>query len=372
MNSITNVGIDAHKKPLVIAYQLPDSDVDTFEEFTINNNERDIKRFKKQIKKKAPGKIKICYEAGYFGFALQRQLADDQIECQVIAPSLIPKEKGDRVKTDRKDARKLCRYLRAGLLTEVMPPSEADEAFRDLTRMRKTMRIDLNRVKKRLLRFLVSRGYIYNLSDHWTLTHYKWLRALKLDNQIDRLMLSEYLYDLSHSEQRITEIENHIKAEMLKGPHKEAVAALQCFHGIKIMSAIVLVAELHGFGRFNSPKQLMHYLGLTPSEHTSSDNVRKGGITKAGNKWVRTALVESAKHFRHKPLVSKELKKRREGQEQWVIDVANKCHKRLYQRYWHFEERGKEANKRTVAIARELAGFVWAILNTQAAIVPNE
>ena len=203
----------------------------------------------------------MCYEAGYFSFALQRMLSDDQIECQVIAPILIPTVKGDRVKTDRvktdrKDARKLCKFLKAGLLTEVKPPSEAEEAFRDLTRMRKAMVIDMNRVKKQLLRFVVSRGYIYNLSEHWTLTHYKWLRALKLDNQIDRIIMSEYLYDISHSEQRIAELESHIEKEILSGSYKDAVAALQCFHGIKLISAIVIIAEQHGFSLFESQNVL--------------------------------------------------------------------------------------------------------------------
>ena len=358
-NSISYVGLDAHKKLIVVAMLLPGKEEPIV--WQLPNEAGAIRRMAKRILREAPGPVKVCYEAGPCGYALQRILKDLGIDCMVIAPSLIPVKPGDRIKTDVRDARKLAFLLRAGLLTEVHPPTAAEEAIRDLSRCREDAREDLTRARHRLGKLLLRRGMIWD-RDNWTKAHLAWIGQIRFDHPADQLVFQDYLLAIQHLEERLKRLDQALEAVMEEDRYRKPVAALRCFQGIDTVSAVAIVAELHDFGRFRSARELMGYLGLVPSEDTSSEKRRLGSITKAGNSHVRRLLVESAWHYRHPPRLYKNLRARRAGQPVAVISVADKAAGRLYRKFQKFQARGKTSTKAVVAVARELAGFIWAAL----------
>jgi transposase len=248
--------------------------------------------------------------------------------CEVIAPALIPRKPGERIKTDRRDARKLAELLRAGLLTEVQAPTPEQEAGRDLCRAREDAKEDLLRCRHRLGKLLLRRGLVYSGGKQaWTHAHRKWLRSVKFDHATDQAVLSDYLLAIEQVEQRVQTLEQQLTAAAESEPLREPVGWLRCFRGIDTVTAVTLVAELHGIERFSSPRQLMAYIGLVPSEHSSSERTRRGGITKAGNSHARRVLI-----YRHPPRVSAGLTERRAGQPAAVIAIADKTQHRLYRR----------------------------------------
>ncbi len=290
----------------------------------------------------------------------------------MIAPSMTPRKPGERIKTNRRDARKLLEYQQAGMLTEVHPPSAQEEAIRDVCRCREAVKEDQKRAQHRLLKFLLRHGIYYGQGNHWTQKHLKWLQWLKFDDKREELVFTEYLNEVQRQKERLKFLEQELEQVAGQEPYRQAVGLLRCFHGINTVSAMVIVSELFGFERFEHPRQLMSFLGLIPSEHSSGDKQKRGGITKTGNRRVRRILVEAAWHYRHKPTVSQALKKRREAQPSWAIEQADKARKRLYRKYWRLVNKGKSPNKVAVAIARELAGFIWSVLHTLIEIVPEE
>jgi transposase len=354
--------LDAHKKEHKVALLPPGSDV--MEEWVVKNQVREIKRMVKRLRRRFSGPIIFCYEAGVCGFALQRQIisAADKVQCQVIAPSLVPVKPGERVKTDRRDARKLVQLFRAGLLTEVHPPDEEEEAVRDLCRCRQAAQEDLGRIRQQLLKFLLRRAFIYHEGSHWTEKHLRWLGGLKFEQVVDQEIFTSYLTEMDHRRDRVKVLDQSLAEVAQQEPYKEPVGRLRCFRGIDTVTALTIVAELHGFERFTSPRQLMSYLGLTPSEHSSGDQQRQGGITKAGNSRVRRLLTEASWHQRHRPTVSKALRQRRAGQPPWVIAIADRAQQRLHRRYLRLLHKGKPPGKAVIAVARELAGFIWSVL----------
>lgn len=358
-NSITFVALDAHKKLIVIAMLLPGSTEPIV--WQVRNEAGALRRMAKRILREAKGPVKVCYEAGPCGYALQRTLKDLGLDCVVIAPSLIPEKAGDRIKTDKRDARKLVFLFRAGLLTEVHPPTGGEEAVRDLSRCREDAKEDLLRARHRLLKMLLRRGLIWD-GANWTQAHRTWLRSVSFDHPADRVVYQDYVLAIDHLEERIRGLEQALEAAVSEGSYREPVAALRCFAGIDTVSAATLVAELHDFGRFRSARELMGYLGLCPSEDSSSDRIRRGSITKAGNSHARRILVEIAWHYRHPPRLYKALRQRRAGQPPGVIAIADKAAQRLYRRFSKFQARGKPVTKSVVAVARELAGFLWAAI----------
>ena len=365
---ITYVALDAHKKQHRVAMVLPGEREAV--EWTVNNEEREIRRMVKRIRKQAPGPIVAAYEAGPCGFALARQIEGESVKCMVIAPSLIPAKPGERIKTDRRDAKKLVDLLKAGLLTEVHPPTTEQESVRDLSRCREATKEDLKRAQHRLLKFLVRRGLIYrDGKKHWTMRHFTWLRSLRFENRYDERVFTEYLMEVERQRERVAALDKELEGVAEKGPYKEPVGWLRCFRGINTVTAVSLVAELYSIERFDSPKQLMSYLGLVPSEHSSGGNVKKGPITKAGNGRVRRLLVEAAWHQRHRPLNSTVLRKRRENQPEWVIAIADQAMKRLHQKYSHLVLKGKETKVAATAVAREMVGFFWTVLYGQTGLV---
>lgn len=358
-NSITFVGLDAHKKLIVVAMLLPGKDEPIV--WQLPNEAGALRRMAKRILREAQGPVKVCYEAGPCGYALQRILKDLGLDCVVIAPSLIPVKPGDRIKTDIRDARKLASLFRAGLLTEVHPPTPGEEAIRDLSRCREDAQEDLTRARHRLGKMLLRRGMIWDRSN-WTQAHRAWMEKLNFDHPADKLVFQDYLLAIQHLEERLKGLDQALEAVMEDDRYREPVSALRCFQGIDTVSAVAIVAELHDFGRFRSARELMGYLGLVPSEDTSSERRRLGSITKAGNSHVRRILVESAWHYRHPPRLYRSLRDRRAGQPSTVIAVADKAAQRLYRKFQKFQARGKASTKAVVAVARELAGFVWAAL----------
>jgi len=360
---ITWVGLDAHKKAINVAvlvgHERPP------QEWVVENKPAAIRRLvKKLVRDGEGGEVRCCYEAGPCGYALQRRIeAEGPVICEVIAPALIPRKPGERIKTDRRDARKLAELLRAGLLTEVQAPTPEQESVRDLCRAREDAKADLLRCRHRLDKMLLRRGLVYvSGKKAWTQTHRQWLRSLQFDHAADRTVLSDYLLAIEQVEQRIQTLEQQLtlaaQSERWRGP----VGWLRCFRGIDTVTAVTLVAELHGIERFHSARELMAYVELVPSEYSSSERTRRGGITKAGNRHARRMLIEATWHYRHPPRVSSALKERREGQPAAVIAIADKAQQRLYRRTRHLAARGKKPTQTVVAGARELTGFLWAAL----------
>ena len=354
----TYVGMDVHKRTIAVTVRFPGGGRD---ERTIPHEPRAVNRLVRKLKREAPGAILCAYEAGPCGYGLQRDLQEQGLECQVIAPSRIPRKPGDRIKTDRRDARMLAELLEGGLLTEVHPPNPEDEAVRDLCRAREDAKEDQVRARHRLSKFLFRRELRWGRKN-WTLAHQQWLRGLRLEHAADQAVFDAYCIALDQATERVRMVDLGLKDWALIEPYATPVSWLRCFHGIDTVSAMTLVTELHDFRRFRRPRELMSYLGLIPSEHSSGGRTQRGGITKTGNGHARRILIECAWHYRHQPRVSRALRERREGQPARVIAIADKAHRRLSGRYRRMTARGKEHNKVVVAIARELVGFLWATL----------
>jgi transposase len=356
----TYVGLDVHKRAIAISVRWPGGGES--ETRTIPNEPRAVRRWVRRMKREAPGPIRCAYEAGPCGYELQRQLLADGIGCQVIAPSLVPRKPGDRIKTDHRDARKLAELLEGGLLTEVHPPTPEAEAVRDLCRAREDAKEDLMRARHRLSKFLLRRGLFFGRGRAWSQAHQRWLQGLRLDHPADQATFDAYCRALDQTQEWVRTLEAQLAEWAQTDPYATPVAWLRCFHGIDTTTAMTLVTELHDFRRFHRPRQLMAYLGLVPSEQSSGDRTRRGGITKTGNGHARRVLIESAWHYRHPPRGSATLRKRRANQPVRVIALADRAHQRLSRRYRRLTARGKPHNKVVVAVARELVGFLWATL----------
>lgn len=356
-NTITYVAMDTHKKQHKIALHYPCQE--EIVEFTVNNTTGDIKKMVRKIAKQAPGEVEFCYEAGVCGFTLKRRIEQFDCRCIVIAPSLVPRKPGERVKTDRRDARKLLMMHKAGLLTEVHAPNERQEAARELTRLRETAKENLKRIRHQLLKFLTRHGYVYSNGHHWTQKHIAWLRTIEFTEPMLTSVFENYFNEMIYCIGRLEALDKEVELLAGSAEYKEIVGLLRCHHGIETLTAITIITEIFEFGRFESPRHLMSYLGLTPSEDSSGDKQKKGSITKTGNKRVRRLLNESAWHYRHRYVPSAVLKKRRKGQPQWAIDIADAAGRRLSKRHRHLVNNGKMPCKANIAVARELAGFIW-------------
>jgi transposase len=356
---ITHVGIDAHKKDLFIA-MLTGRET-TPVTWQVANEPNAIRRLMRKLEREAPGPVRCCYEAGPCGYALQRQLTGARVSCQVIAPALIPRKPGDRIKTDRRDARKLAEMWRAGLLTVVQPPTPAEEAVRDLARARDDAREDLQRCRHRMGKLLLRRGLHYS-GRNWTQAHRRWIDGLEWAQPAERVVVDDYLLAIDHLEARLIELDARLGDIAETEVYREPVGWLRCFRGIDTLTAMLILAELHDFRRFPTPRALMAYLGLVPGEHSSGEQHRRGRITRTGNALVRRLLVETAWHYQHRPGVGVALKRRRMGQPPRVIAIADKAQQRLCRRFRRLAEQHKPAAKVVVAVARELVGFVWAAL----------
>ena len=359
-NNITYVAMDTHKKQHRVALVYPNDKQKV--EFSVKNTPAEIRKMVRKIKRNAPGQVQFCYEAGVCGFTLQRRIVAEGCPCIVIAPSLTPKKPGERKKTDRRDAKKLLRLFMADMLTEVYPPDEKQEAARELTRCREAAHENLKRIRHQLQKMLVRHGYVFIDGQHWTQKHYRWLEAIQFNEPLLQDVFECYFTEMRHCLQRVQTLDKELEKLAQSEDYREAVGILCCFYGIKTLTAISIIAEIFDFGRFASARDLMSYLGLTPSEYSSGEKENKGSITKTGNRRVRRLLTEVAWHHRHSYGISKVLRERREGQPQWAIDIADRAGLRLRRRYRRLVLKGKLPCKAVTAVARELAGFIWSAL----------
>lgn len=360
IQNTTFIGLDVHKATIQVALLEPGREKP--ECWQLSNVPRAVSRLAAKLSQ-GRGPVQCCYEAGPCGYELQRHLRKKGIDCVIVAPSLIPSRPGDRIKTDRRDAANLARLLRAGLLTEVHPPTPEEEAVKDLSRAREAAKEDVARSRHRLGKFLLRRGVRYTTGKRaWTQAHRRWLIGLRFEAPAAQATFDDYLRAVEFNEERVAELDRQLEAIADSEPYREPVARLKCFRGISTVTAMTIVSELHGFSRFDSPRRLMAYLGLVPSEHSSGASERRGSITKAGNSHVRRVLVESAWHYRHRPAVGVALRKRREGQPGWIIALADRAQRRLNRKMTRMVNAGKPRNKAVIAVARELAGFVWAAM----------
>lgn len=363
-NLTTYVGVDAHKKDLFIAMLIGEQTTPVT--WQLANEPNAVRRLVRKLERDAPGPVRMCYEAGPTGYALQRQVTTPRVSCQVIAPGLIPRKPGERIKTNRRDARKLAELLRAGLLTEVRPPTPAEEAVRDLCRARDDAREDLQRARHRLGKLLLRRGLHYS-GRNWTRAHRQWVDGLQWTQPAERVVVDDYQLAIDHLQARLIELDARLTEIADTAPYREPVGWLRCFRGIDTLTAILILAELHDFRRFHSARALMSYLGLVPGEDSTGEKHRRGRITRTGNALVRRLLVETAWHYQHRPGVGVALTRRRKDQPSRVIAIADKAQQRLCRRFRRLAEQHKPAPKIAVAIARELAGFLWAALQPTAA-----
>jgi transposase len=364
----TYVGLDVHKNTIQVAL-LPLGDGKRVV-WTEAHTAEAIRRLARKLRREAPGPVACCYEAGPTGYVLQRRLRDLGVDCRVVAPSLIPIRPGSRIKTDRRDAIKLAELFRAGLLIEVHPPSESDEALRDLFRCREDVRLDLGRARHRLSKFLLRRHYVYRQTKHhWGTRHMNWLRALRFEDRPSQAVFESYLLAIDHLHERLAQLDQELGEMAQIEPYAQPVAYLRCFRGIDTLTAIGIVAELHDFRRFRSARHLMGYLGLVPTERSSGEQEHRGPITKSGNRHVRRLLVEAAWHHRYKPRITGPLTRRRQGQPAHILTLADRAQERLYRRYLRMSARGKASPKTIVAMARELVGYLWAALHPEAQLL---
>lgn len=308
-----------------------------------------------------PGPVRVTYEAGPTGFGLARALAQERITCVVAAPGKIARAPQDRVKTDRRNAERLVRLLMAGELHAVRVPAVAEEALRDLVRAREDLRGDLMRARHRVGKLLLRQDVRFD-GKNWTQAHHDWLCRVSLPEPVAQSVLEDGIGSIDALLVRRQALERQMSALVPDSPWAREIAHLRCLRGIDTLTALGLCAEIGDFHRFRRPGQLMSYLGLVPSENTSGDKRRQGSITKSGSQHARRLLVEAAWHYRRRPAVGRELTRRQDGQPQHVTAISWQAQRRLHRTWQRLDhERGKRRTIVAVAVARELAGFCWAV-----------
>jgi transposase len=307
------------------------------------------------------GKVHFCYEAGPTGYGLYRQLRDLGHVCNVVAPSLIPQRPGDRVKTNRRDAVTLARLLRAGELTAVWVPDAVHEAVRDLTRAREAAMKDLRQKRQQLLSFLLRHGRVFTGHRHWSRAHSRWLAGQTFEHPAQQIVFQDHRDLIADAEARLTRLDRHLAETVPGWSMAPVVEAYQAMRGVSFLAAVTFVAEIGDVRRFDSPRQLMAFLGLVPSERSTGDTVTRGGLTLSGNRRARRVLVEGAWSYRFPARVSPLIQPRLEGLPKAVRDIAWKAQTRLCGRYRRLSAAGKKLPVTIAAIAREMAAFLWAI-----------
>jgi transposase len=306
-------------------------------------------------------KLHFCYEAGPTGYGLYRQIEALGHACLVIAPALIPKRPGERVKTNRRDAVTLARLHRAGELTGVWVPDAVHEAVRDLVRAREAAADDLRRKRQQLLSFLLRHGRVYAGGGHWTLAHRRWLAKQSFEHAAQQIVFQEAIDAIEDSVQRLRRLEQQLVLIVPSWSMAPVVEAYQAMRGASFLVAVIFAAEIGDVRRFDTPRQLMSFLGLVPAESSTGDTVRRKGLTLAGNRRARRALVEAAWTYRYPARVSETLRARLDRLPKAVRDIAWKAQVRLCARYRRLSATGKKLPVVVAAIAREMAAFLWAI-----------
>jgi transposase len=354
------IGMEVHKDTIAVASVAQDHGAEVLYLGSIGTRQCDIDQLIRKMQSKAKHLIFI-YEAGPCGYWLSRYLMKKGHDCWVVAPSLIPKKPGDRIKTDRRDAVHLARLARSGDLTAVYVPKVEDEAIRDLTRAREAAIGDLKDAKLRIKAFLLRHDIRYVGRANWGPAHLRWLSEVVCPTAAQQIVFQEYVRAVSEHHDRLQRLEQELHEQVSAWRLSPVVEALQALRGVQFTVAVTLVAEMGDLTRFDSPRELMKFLGLIPSEHSSGEQRRQGSITKAGNTHARRVLVEGAWAYRYPAKVSRHLQLRLEKQPKVIQDISWKAQVRLCKRYRRLVARGKHAKVVTVAIARELTGFMWAI-----------
>jgi transposase len=351
----TLVGLDVHARRIVAA--VLDAEGGELRTFRMNGEAGEAAGFCAGL----PGPVRAAYEAGPTGYGLARELAKRRVACIVAAPGKIPRASGDRVKTDRRDAELLVRLLLAGKLHAVRVPGVEEEALRDLVRAREAVRVDLMRCRHRLSKLLLRHGIRFDDGPAWTQRHRDWLAQVALQWPAAQATLLDCEGAIDVLVHRRERLEREITALLPTSPWAVQASRLRCLRGVDTLTAVGLCAEVGDFERFAQAGQLMSYLGLVPSEHTTGNNRRLGQITKTGSAHARRLLVEAAWHYRKVPRISTTLARRQNGQPAEAIAIAWSAQRRLYRTWTRLEQRAKRRTIIAVAAARELAGFVWAI-----------
>jgi len=360
MSKYTWIGLDVHLDSITAAILHGDAEIP--EVVKLSGDLMKVRRLFRRLSKKGP--VKSCYEASGAGFVLHRVLVNDGFHCDVIAPSLIPRKPGDRRKTDRLDAVMLARLYRSGHLTPVHVPSEDQEALRRLLRLRTTYQIYCKATKHRISGMLRNHGFVFTEGvSTWTKKHRQWLTKLRLDLEGPfQTALATELEHLEYLETQREALDAELERFARSHPYRAKVEALCCLRGVKTLTALTLLCEVADVRRFRSPTSLMAYFGLVPSERSSGDRERRGPITKAGNVHARRLLIEAAWNNRHRSGADLILKRRRQGQPPAVVAIAMKAQHRLYKKFWRLDHK-KHRHVAITAVAREMCGFIWAILN---------
>ena len=360
MNSITYVGLDVHKATVSVAVAESGRGGEIRQLGVFENRPEVLSKLAARLSNKNC-RVSFCYEAGPCGYGLQRLLTSYGHDCVVVAPSLIPMKAGDRVKTDRRDALMLAKLHRAGELTPIWVPDAGHEAMRDLVRARATAGRVLSKARQHLQSFLLRHDRIYRGLRTWTLAYQRWLTMVRFDHPAQQIVLQDYIHAVHDAEARRDRLTRQINELLPSWSMAPVAIALQAMRGVALVVAVTVVAEVGDFRRFANPRQLMAYLGLVPSEHSSGSSIRRGGITKAGNALARRVLIEGAWTYRMPARVSRKLHDRLEPLPAAIRDIAWKAQIRLCARYRRLAAAGKPKVVVTTAIAREMVGFIWAI-----------
>ncbi len=354
------VGLDVHKATIAVAVARPGRSEPEYHG-NIVNSAAAVRKLLQQLSQSGEA-LSFCYEAGPCGYGLYRDLTALGHGCTVVAPSLIPRKAGERMKTDRRDALMLARLHRAGELTAVWVPDQEQEAIRDLTRAREDMKAIELKARQQLGAFLLRHGRIYqDGKSRWTQTHFRWLETVKFDSPVQQIVLQEYLDTVKAAQRRVAGLEAQMQETLAQWSLRPVVEGLMALRGVSLITAMTTLAELGDITRFDSPRELMAYLGLVPSEHSSGSSRRQGRITRTGNGHVRRVLVEAAWNYRFAARKTRCIEKRAEKCPAAIQAIAWQAQKRLCSRYRALMEAGKAKQHVTTAVARELAGFIWAI-----------
>jgi transposase len=359
MKIIHWIGIDDHADKWTIAH-LRGSEEKPSEEFELVPSDTGYRKLIAYAKSLG-GAVRIVYEAGPCGYELYRRLNKAHLRCDVAAPSLTPRKPGQRVKTNRRDALKLARYLRAGELTLIHVPDENRESLRDLVRARTAAQKDLLSVRHQLSKLLLRHGHRYREGRAWTQRFWSWLGKIRLAGEHAHYVLEELVGAHAERAERVDRYTEAIETAAKKAEYAPYVAALSVLRGIDTVSAMTILAELGDLRRFATAPELMAAIGLVPAEHSTGDKTVRLPITKAGNAHVRRIAVEAGWHYQRRPSSGRTVTRRRRGQPKELLDIARRCDLRLNRKFQRMTSRGKRSTVAAVAVARELMGFIWAI-----------
>jgi transposase len=360
MSNLRYVGLDVHKDTIVVAV----AEEGQAEAMPLGTFPHDVPKIIKKLVKLVDGdasRLRVCYEAGPTGFGLCRRLKGAGIDCVVVAPALVPQQAGARVKTDRRDARRLAHFLRSGDLTAVWVPDEKTEALRDLERLRDDAKNAERVARHQLDKFLLRNERVFRNGRNWTLKHMTWVKQQTFDDPVKQCVMDDSVKTVEDATERVKRLSQKIE-EFVEGAVVEPlIRSFMAFRGISVLSAVIIAAEIGDLRRFPTARQFMAFLGLVPSEQSSGKTVRRGRLTRTGNSHVRRILIEAVQHYRHRPRIGAALRERQEGVSQEVIDIAWKAQQRVCKRLVYLAEQNKPHNKAIAAAARELAGFIWAV-----------